>query len=206
MAPRNPSPMKSLKREATKGKQLMRTATTKGGAMLANLNRRRENASSLISSMFDDSLGHVRAVYCVAFHPDGHHVVTGGADNEAKLWNISTHLCLYSFTGHEQWVMSCAVSHTPNDDCELMVATGCDDRVVRVWTHRKFDDETTLGEGWHMTHEVPGNPPTSTIAQARLPHPPLPRALCSLGGSTMRCHLTPPACTLSSSHRRTTPC
>lgn len=54
---------------------------------------------------------------------------------------------LYTFHGHEQWVQGVAFAHT-----KLMIATGCDDKYVRVFEHSA--DAHSLAEGWTMKCEL----------------------------------------------------
>ena len=108
-----------------------------------------EDPQGLFDLHLDEHFGHQRAVYCVAFSPNGQMVLTGGADREAKLWNVQSTTCMHTFYGHEQWVMGVAFANT-----RMAVATACDDRLVRIWTQK--EDATSVAEGWIMTHELGG--------------------------------------------------
>src|SRR5262249_16669268 len=44
--------------------------------------------------------GHAQAVHRVAFSPDGRRLVTGGADEAVKLWDVATGLEVLTLRGH----------------------------------------------------------------------------------------------------------
>jgi eukaryotic-like serine/threonine-protein kinase len=54
--------------------------------------------------------GHEKAVICVAFHPDGNRVVSGGSDGTVRIWDLSSRQALHVFTGKGGSVHCVAVS------------------------------------------------------------------------------------------------
>jgi WD40 repeat protein/serine/threonine protein kinase len=72
--------------------------------------------------------GHTGAVQCVAYAPDGKHVLSGGWDNTLRLWDVATGKEVMCFKGHSGWVMSVAFS--PKGDQALSAST---DGTVRLW-------------------------------------------------------------------------
>src|SRR5262249_48189621 len=54
--------------------------------------------------------GHKNAVICVAFHPDGQHVVSGGADGSVRIWDSKLARPPQVFTGKGGVITCVAVS------------------------------------------------------------------------------------------------
>ncbi len=72
-------------------------------------------------------IGHTKEVSSVAFSPDGKTVLTGSADNTAKLWDLSGRV-IQTFKGHTDQVHSVAFS--PDGKTVL---TGSFDKTARLW-------------------------------------------------------------------------
>ncbi|KAJ3411728.1 protein with putative role during mitosis [Chytridiales sp. JEL 0842] len=96
-----------------------------------------------------DMRGHDHVVECVAFAPSaiyeklaalagyekkkdpsapGRYVATGSRDKTIKIWDTQTDQCIYTLTGHDNWVRGLAFH--PNGNFLLSVA---DDKSLRVW-------------------------------------------------------------------------
>ncbi len=73
-------------------------------------------------------IGHTRAVFSVAFSPDGRTLATGGGDWEVRLWDVATGRTIATLTGHEGWVDSVAFSPDGRT-----LATGSADHEVWLW-------------------------------------------------------------------------
>lgn len=54
--------------------------------------------------------GHRGSVYSVAFSPDSRRLVTGGADDPARVWNVANGQMLLTLEGHTGSVMYAALS------------------------------------------------------------------------------------------------
>ncbi|MFC0106074.1 nSTAND1 domain-containing NTPase [Kibdelosporangium aridum] len=76
--------------------------------------------------------GHTKAVYAVAFSPDGRTLATGGSDNTIRLWNVTdpAHPTPLGepLTGPEKRVLS--IEFSPDG---TVLAVGSADKTVRLW-------------------------------------------------------------------------
>jgi len=72
--------------------------------------------------------GHSAPVIGIAVSRDGRYLLTGGADNEARLWDIPTRKTIQTFKGHKGWVYWVAFS--PD---EKSVVTASHDSTVVIW-------------------------------------------------------------------------
>ncbi len=72
--------------------------------------------------------GHTSLVNAATFSPDGRRVVTGSADNTARLWDAQTGQGLRTLEGHTDWVR--AATFSPDG---RRVVTGSDDKTARLW-------------------------------------------------------------------------
>ena len=73
----------------------------------------------------------VREYLCAAFSPDGHLVVTGGHDNQARVWEAATGRLVGKALPHQNWVR--AVAFAPDN---RRVLTGSHDMTARLWDVR----------------------------------------------------------------------
>jgi eukaryotic-like serine/threonine-protein kinase len=64
----------------------------------------------------------------VAFSPDGQRIITGSPDGSARIWDAATGACLFTLSGHKDWIMSVAFS--PDN---RRVVTGSMDQTIKVW-------------------------------------------------------------------------
>jgi WD40 repeat protein len=75
--------------------------------------------------------GHSGPVYCVAFSPDGKHIVSGSWDKTLKVWDAKSGHETLSLQGHTSAVLSVAFSPDGKQ-----VVSGGDDKSLRVWDTR----------------------------------------------------------------------
>ena len=74
-------------------------------------------------------LGHIGAVLCIAFSPDGTRIVSGSGDNSVRVWDAFTSGAqLKVLSGHTHTVQSVAFS----PDGRRIVSSSFD-KSVRVW-------------------------------------------------------------------------
>ncbi|AFZ81141.1 WD-repeat domain-containing protein [Theileria equi strain WA] len=72
--------------------------------------------------------GHSEAVLCLEFSPDGSYLASGSGDSTVRIWDLSTHTPIKTFTGHTNWVLS--LSWSP--DGHSLASAGMDNKVI-VW-------------------------------------------------------------------------
>lgn len=83
--------------------------------------------------------GHSSEMNCVAYSPDGQHVVTGGEDAKVKVWNVNNGFCFVTFSEHTSAVT--ALEFSPNK--KFLVSASLDGTVraydlVRYRNFRTF--------------------------------------------------------------------
>ena len=72
--------------------------------------------------------GHTREILCMAMHPSGRYIASGGKDNSVRLWDIKTGNELKVFEGHTDDVNYVAFS----SDGKFLISAS-NDNTVRVW-------------------------------------------------------------------------
>ena len=81
-------------------------------------------------------MGIRRAIACSR---DGRCLVTGNADNTAKVWNAKTGQPMYSLTGHTRRINAVVFSRDG-----MRIVTGSDDYTARVWAARPGQDALSI--------------------------------------------------------------
>ncbi|XP_077165128.1 bromodomain and WD repeat-containing protein 3 isoform X4 [Paroedura picta] len=76
-------------------------------------------------------LGHLSAVYCVAFDRSGRRIFTGSDDYLVKIWATDDGRLLSTLRGHSAEISDLAVNYE-----NTLLAAGSCDKVVRVWCLR----------------------------------------------------------------------
>ncbi len=84
--------------------------------------------------------GHEKAVICVAFHPDGKRVVSGGVDGTVRVWDLTGRRAVHVFPGTGVVVHCVAVS--PNG---RWLAAGDAAGGLRLWELEKGQERALLG-------------------------------------------------------------
>jgi WD40 repeat protein len=82
-----------------------------------------------------------RAVFDVAFSPDGRWLATASEDKTARVWDARSGQQQHALS-HDDQVNAVAFSSDGR-----WLATGCDDRTVRVWDARSGQQRRTLSHG-----------------------------------------------------------
>lgn len=72
--------------------------------------------------------GHTKAVYGVAFAPDGKRIVTASKDNTVRVWDAATGKELLKLEGHTGSLIG--VAFAPDGQ---RIVTASDDKTARVW-------------------------------------------------------------------------
>uniref|UniRef100_A0A8B9DL17 Bromodomain and WD repeat domain containing 1 n=1 Tax=Anser cygnoides TaxID=8845 RepID=A0A8B9DL17_ANSCY len=76
-------------------------------------------------------LGHLSAVYCVAFDRTGHRIFTGSDDCLVKIWSTHNGRLFATLRGHSAEISDMAVNYE-----NTMIAAGSCDKMIRVWCLR----------------------------------------------------------------------
>ena len=119
--------------------------------------------------------GHDWAVLCAEFSHDGTRIITGGEDNIAIIWDVSSGDPLLKLAGHTDSVTCVALS--PDGKRAL---TGSQDNTVKLWdAHTGKEILTLLGHTEEVT-SVSFSPDGRTVAHERPRRPNNPLADAAL--------------------------
>ena len=103
--------------------------------------------------------GHSQKINCVAFSPDGCHIVSGSNDHTAKVWDNRTGQCLLTLNGHSEGIRS--VAYSPDG---TRIATGSADKSVKVWDAQTGIPVFEIKGHYGRVASVTYNPDGSRIA------------------------------------------
>lgn len=82
-------------------------------------------------SLHARKLGHLAAVYCVAFDRTGNYIFTGADDALIKIWYAENSRLLATLRGHNSEITDIAVNYE-----NTLLASGSCDKIIRVWCLR----------------------------------------------------------------------
>ena len=105
--------------------------------------------------------GHTRAVYAVAWSPDGQYIASAGDDQTVQVWNATTGDTIITYRGHSDWVR--AVAWSP--DGQYIASAGAD-RTVQVWNATTGDTIITYRGHSDWVRAVAWSPDGQYIASA----------------------------------------
>lgn len=109
---------------------------------------------------FEDHDGPVR---CVAFHPTQPIFVSGGDDYTIKVWSTQTRKCMFTLTGHLDYVRTVFFHH------ELpWIISASDDQTIRIWNWQNRKEIACLTGHNHYVMCAQFHPKQDLIVSASL--------------------------------------
>ena len=81
-----------------------------------------------MGTLIDRFAEHDGPVRGVEFHASQPIFVSGGDDNKVKVWNYKTRRCLFTLTGHLDYIRT--VQFHPENP---WIISGSDDQTIRIW-------------------------------------------------------------------------
>ena len=119
--------------------------------------------------------GHSYRVVSVAFSPDGNRIASGSYDGTIKVWDAGDGHELLTLKGHDGWVQSVkghevwvlCVAFSPDGK---RIASGSDDRTIKVWDAGDGRELLTLKGHWCGVPSVTFSPDGKRLASGSWSH------------------------------------
>ena len=105
--------------------------------------------------------GHKRAVYGIAFDPEGGTLASGSEDHTVKLWDATSGKLLRTLEGHQGSVNS--VAFDPEGG---MLASGSSDRTVKLWDMTRAEEPHRIPMRWAHIADMAFSPDGRRLALA----------------------------------------
>jgi WD40 repeat protein len=86
-----------------------------------------------------DFQSHTESVTCIKGTPENQFIITGGNDNDIRIWSLKDRVSIAVLHGHSDWVTSLFV--IPNNK---YLISGGSDKIVRIWNLKSYKCEYEL--------------------------------------------------------------
>ena len=96
--------------------------------------------------------GHLHPVLSICWAPCGNKLVSGSADNTARVWDVTEERVQGIFRGHGSWVVATAWAPLPFNG-QPAIASGGVDKIILIWNPSTFEIMLELKQhsGWVVT-------------------------------------------------------
>ena len=102
--------------------------------------------------------GHMDQVNCVAYSPNGKHIISGCSKNTIRVWDSDSGECISILEGHSKKVTSVAFSQDGK-----YIFSGSEDKSIRIWDFESGVCISTLKEHKKIVATIAASPVTGRI-------------------------------------------